>query len=197
MAETPKSSPLRPSTVSVFVRVRPSTSDAYISILFFLFSLFRDFLRAPSTSSYVPRIMAEQTRIEAQLLELEGIQDIQVGLELTHISEDEQMLVDKAPEPRPIEAKLRALEKFVRVAFKFLPSPHPSFYRSEHVIRVSRFVLLNMILFLFRGVLLVNNMVTRSRGYQLKKLWNSNSRHTPQILRGNGVSWRGGKNRAS
>jgi len=75
--------------------------------------------------------MAEQTRIEAQLLELEGMKDIQVGLELTHISEDEQMLVDKAPEPRPIEAKLRALEKFVRVAFKFLPSPHPSFYRSS------------------------------------------------------------------
>jgi hypothetical protein len=40
------------------------------------------------------------------------MRDIQVGLELTHISEDEQMSVDKAPEPRPIEAKLRALEKF-------------------------------------------------------------------------------------
>lgn len=69
--------------------------------------------------------MAEQARIEAQLHELEGMRDIQVGLELTHISEDEQMSVDKAPEPRPIEAKLRALEKFVRVeAFQLPPSPY-------------------------------------------------------------------------
>ncbi|KAH8988598.1 hypothetical protein EDB92DRAFT_1871468 [Lactarius akahatsu] len=68
---------------------------------------------APSTSTYVPRIMAEQARIEAQLLELEGMQDIQVGLELARISEDEPMRVDVAPEqPRPIEAKLRALDKF-------------------------------------------------------------------------------------
>jgi len=68
---------------------------------------------APSTSTYVPRIMAEQAKIEAQLLELEGMQDIQDGLELSHITEDDQMFVDKAPEqPRPIEAKLRALEKF-------------------------------------------------------------------------------------
>ncbi|KAI0282304.1 hypothetical protein BGY98DRAFT_955282 [Russula aff. rugulosa BPL654] len=66
---------------------------------------------APSTSTYVPRITAEQARIKAQL-ELAGIQEIQVGLELTHITEDEQMSVDKAPEPRPIEAKQRALEKF-------------------------------------------------------------------------------------
>jgi hypothetical protein len=66
--------------------------------------------------------MAEQAKIEAQLLELEGMRDIQDGLELSHITEDDPMLVDKAPEqPRPIEAKLRALEKFVRVAF----SPHP------------------------------------------------------------------------
>ncbi|KAI0306972.1 hypothetical protein B0F90DRAFT_1665312 [Multifurca ochricompacta] len=68
---------------------------------------------APSTSTYVPRIMAEQAKIEAQLLELEGMRDIQVGLEITKISEDEQMRIDKAPEqPRPIEAKLRALDKF-------------------------------------------------------------------------------------
>ncbi|KAH9994109.1 hypothetical protein BJV74DRAFT_831982 [Russula compacta] len=68
---------------------------------------------APSTSTYVPRIMAEQAEIEAQLLELEGMQDIQASLELTQISKDEQMHVDRAPEPpRPIQAKLRALEKF-------------------------------------------------------------------------------------
>lgn len=57
--------------------------------------------------------MAEQAKIEAQLVELEGMQDIQVGLELARISEDEQMRVDVPPEqPRPIEAKLRALDKF-------------------------------------------------------------------------------------
>jgi len=64
--------------------------------------------------------MAEQAKIEAQL----GMRDIQVGLERTHINEDEQMCVDKAPEPRPIEAKRRALEKFVRVAS--LPSASAS-----------------------------------------------------------------------
>jgi len=71
--------------------------------------------------------MDEQARIEAQL-QLEGMRDIQVGLELTHIGEDEQMSVDKAPEPRPIEAKLRALEKFVRVeslSSFYLPPPLP------------------------------------------------------------------------
>jgi hypothetical protein len=62
--------------------------------------------------------VAEQAKIEAQLLELEGMQDIRVGLELTHISTDDQMHVDKSPEqPRPIEAKLRALDKFVRAIF--------------------------------------------------------------------------------
>jgi hypothetical protein len=62
--------------------------------------------------------VAEQAKIEAQLLELEGMQDIRIGLELTHISTDDQMHVDKSPEqPRPIEAKLRALDKFVRVIF--------------------------------------------------------------------------------
>ena len=68
--------------------------------------------------------MAEQAKIEAQLHELEGMRDIQVGLELTHINEDEQMCVDKTPpEPRPIEAKQRALEKFVRVAPPIPPLP--------------------------------------------------------------------------
>jgi hypothetical protein len=74
--------------------------------------------------------MAEQAKIEARLHELEGMRDIQVGLELTHIGEDEQMHVDKAPgPPRPIEAKLRALEKFVRVALYSL-SPLISFFLS-------------------------------------------------------------------
>lgn len=73
--------------------------------------------------------MAEQAKIEAQLHELEGMRDIQVGLELTRISEDEQMSVDKAPEPRPIEAKIRALEKF------------GSAFRQQHGDKVPRFSL--------------------------------------------------------
>ena len=60
--------------------------------------------------------MAQQAKIEAQLFELEGMQDIQVGLELARISEDVQMSVD---EPRPIDAKQRALDKFVRVLRSF------------------------------------------------------------------------------
>jgi hypothetical protein len=73
--------------------------------------------------------VAEQAKIEAQLLELEGMQDIRVGLELTHISTDEQMHVDKSPEqPRPIEAKLRALDKFVRIVF----SPLPPFFSLQN-----------------------------------------------------------------
>lgn len=76
--------------------------------------------------------MAEQAKIEAQLHELEGMKDIQVGLELTHINEDEQMRIDEAPgPPRPIEAKLRALEKFVRVAFH--PHPPPPIFMSPFV----------------------------------------------------------------
>lgn len=74
--------------------------------------------------------MAEQVEIEAQLLELEGMQDIQASLELTQISKDEQMHVDRAPEPpRPIQAKLRALEKFVRVASPPLFTFPPFFCR--------------------------------------------------------------------
>jgi hypothetical protein len=62
--------------------------------------------------------MAEQAKIEAQLLELEGMRDIRLGLELTRISTDDQMCVDQSPEqPRPIAAKRHALDKFVRVVF--------------------------------------------------------------------------------
>jgi hypothetical protein len=85
--------------------------------------------------------MAEQAKIEAQL----GMRDIQVGLELTHIGEDEQMCVDKAPEPRPIEAKLRALEKFVRVASP--PLPRPPFLALAHYPRVS--IVLFLYLYLY------------------------------------------------
>ena len=144
--------------------------------------------------------MAEQARIEAQLHELEGMRDIQVGLELTHISEDEQMSVDRAPEPRPIEAKLRALEKFVRVK-AFFQHPPPLFRVSHFIVSLfDIYILVMMILncsFLFREALSVKNMVTRCRDYHLKKLWNLSGRHMPRISRGNDVCWRGGKSRAS
>ena len=150
----------------------------HISLFLFFVSL-----RAPSTSTYVPRIVAEQAKIEAQLLELEGMRDIQDGLELSHITEDEQMLVDKAPEqPRLIEAKLRALEKFVRVLSHF---PPPSFsppfcpplvsFALPLDPRVSdkfclRFYLFtNLHFFSPRAARFVNRTATRSPGYRLKK----------------------------
>ena len=89
--------------------------------------------------------MAEQAKIEAQLHELEGMRDIQVGLELTHINEDEQMCVDKTPpEPRPIEAKQRALEKFVRVAPPISPLPSATLLFALSLIRVSLFVVYSL-----------------------------------------------------
>jgi hypothetical protein len=116
--------------------------------------------------------MAEQAKIEAQLHELEGMRDIQVGLELTHINEDEQMCVDKTPpEPRPIEAKQRALEKFVRVA---PPIPSPPL---RHAIlcsvpnpRVSICCLFIVLMIHFREVLSVNSGATRCQDYHSKKL---------------------------
>ena len=118
------------------------------------------------------------------------------------------MSVDKAPEPRPIEAKQRALEKFVRVAFKF-HHPHHLFYYFYFLTlthtrpRISLCHFSIHILtddsqyFLFREALSVNNMVTRRRDSHLKKLYSLSSRHTPRISRGNDVYWRGGKSRAS
>ncbi|THH13274.1 hypothetical protein EW146_g6926 [Bondarzewia mesenterica] len=70
---------------------------------------------APSTSTYVPRIQAEQSRIEAQLVELEGVDGIQRALRQTTIKTEEEMNVDVPSEPREpriIEAKQRALNKF-------------------------------------------------------------------------------------
>ena len=129
--------------------------------------------------------MDEQGRIEVQLHERE-VRDIQVGLELTHIGEDEQMSVDNAApaQPRPIEAKLRALEKFVRVTFNQVAPPshhhhHPLFFIMISLTltacpRISPFVIsfihiLMTILYFFREAVSVSNMVTRCRDYQLKK----------------------------
>ena len=117
--------------------------------------------------------MAEQAKIEAQLHELEGMRDIQVGLELTHINEDEQMCVDKTPpEPRPIEAKQRALEKFVRVAPPISPLPLPLCHATLCSVphpRVSIRCLFIILMICFREVLSVNNGATRCRDYHSKK----------------------------
>ena len=113
--------------------------------------------------------MAEQAKIEAQLLEREGMRDIQTGLELTHINEDEQMCVDKAPEPRPIEAKLRALEKFVRVASP-PPPPLPLFFALALIRFVASLFILMIIFIFFREAPSVNNTVARCRDYHFKKL---------------------------
>lgn len=70
------------------------------------------------------RISAEQAQIEARLVEL-GVDNIQKMLHETTIEDQtEQMNIDAPPqqpsppvqthEPRPIGAKLRALQKYVR-----------------------------------------------------------------------------------
>ncbi|KAF7794561.1 hypothetical protein EIP86_005696 [Pleurotus ostreatoroseus] len=81
---------------------------------------------APSTSSYVQRLSTEQAQIEARLVEL-GVDSIQKMLRKTTIEDQsEQMSVDSPQEqqqqpqpppvqnqgPRPIGAKLRALQKY-------------------------------------------------------------------------------------
>lgn len=71
---------------------------------------------APSTSSYIPRISAEQAAIEARLVELEGMDIIQNGLKSTRIVGEDDMSVDPEPEPpvsRTLEAKRKALARFV------------------------------------------------------------------------------------
>ena len=88
--------------------------------------------RAPSTSSYVQRLSTEQAQIEARLVEL-GVDSIQKMLRKTTIEDQsEQMSVDSPQEqqqqpqpppvqnqgPRPIGAKLRALQKYVNHSFR-------------------------------------------------------------------------------
>ena len=73
---------------------------------------------AASTSTYVQRISAEQAAIEARLVELDGMETIQTGLKNTKIRGEEDMNVDSPPEPpvsRTIEAKRKALSRFVRL----------------------------------------------------------------------------------
>jgi len=71
-------------------------------------------------------MMAEQTAIEARLLELEGVDIIQSTLRQTHIRGEEDMAVDPEPEPYvspALRAKQKALSKFVSVKPKFPTHP--------------------------------------------------------------------------
>lgn len=75
--------------------------------------------RAPSTSTYVTRIQAEQAKIEVRIFELEDVKNIQDGLRRVTLKTEEDMNVDMPMEPaivRPIAAKERALAKYVSLA---------------------------------------------------------------------------------
>lgn len=102
---------------------------------------------APSTSTYIPRLQREQTKIESLLLE-RGVDDLRDGMEQTSINGDAEAhtsmnsqaspsLVNspmsvtsstqipgpvvsqdvRPPSPQPILAKQRALAKFVSLHF--------------------------------------------------------------------------------
>lgn len=73
------------------------------------------FDRIVSTSALVQRLSVEQTAIESRLLELEGIEEIRNSLKNANINSDEVMPIDAVqPEPRVIDAKRRALSRYVR-----------------------------------------------------------------------------------
>jgi hypothetical protein len=74
-------------------------------------------LRGASTSTYVQRVLAEQAAVESRLIELDGIETINIGLKNTQIRGENDMVVDPPPEPptnRTLEAKKKALARFVR-----------------------------------------------------------------------------------
>jgi len=62
---------------------------------------------------------AEQTSIEARLLELEGMENIQTRLRKTRISGDDDMNIDEPEHPisRAIDVKRRVLSKYVSILF--------------------------------------------------------------------------------
>ena len=68
--------------------------------------------RAPSTSTYVPRLQAEQVKIESRLIDLEGVKEIQTSLQKATIH-DEDMSVDAPSDP----AEYRAIDVKRQVAF--------------------------------------------------------------------------------
>jgi hypothetical protein len=73
--------------------------------------------RAASTSALIQRVSAEQAAIEARLLELEGMENIQTRLKNTKIGGEHDMNVDEPEHPisRAIDAKRRVLSKYVRL----------------------------------------------------------------------------------
>lgn len=75
---------------------------------------------APSTSTYVERVAAEQAAVESRLLDLVGVESIRRTLETTQIGEgkkDDNMAMDLSEPPlaRAIGAKQRALARYVRI----------------------------------------------------------------------------------
>jgi hypothetical protein len=72
--------------------------------------------RSACTSALAERLSAEQATIEYRLLELEGVEEIRRGLKKTDINADEIMNIDQPPVPRVIDAKQRALSRYVCVA---------------------------------------------------------------------------------
>ncbi|XP_006460213.1 hypothetical protein AGABI2DRAFT_203070 [Agaricus bisporus var. bisporus H97] len=68
-----------------------------------------------STSTYVQRVLAEQAAVESRLIELDGIETINIGLKNTQIRGENDMVIDPPPEPpanRTLEAKKKAMAKF-------------------------------------------------------------------------------------
>lgn len=68
-----------------------------------------------STSTYAQRVLTEQAAIESRLIELDGMETINMGLRRTVIRGEGDMSVDTAPEPptsRTLEAKRKALSQF-------------------------------------------------------------------------------------
>lgn len=78
-----------------------------------LLTLCASLFRSACTSALGQRLSAEQAAIESRLLELEGIEEIRNGLKKTNINADEIMIVDQPRMPRVIDAKHRALSRYV------------------------------------------------------------------------------------
>ncbi|KAJ7095260.1 hypothetical protein B0H15DRAFT_921383 [Mycena belliarum] len=65
--------------------------------------------------SWIARVTAEQAAVEARLVELVGMDDINIGLKNTAIKGEDDMNVDPPPEPHispALEAKRKALSRF-------------------------------------------------------------------------------------
>ena len=69
------------------------------------------YARDASTSSYFPRISAEQLAIKSRLVDLQGVEAINASLMRTSIRNDELDVTSRA-----IEAKRKAISRFVRRA---------------------------------------------------------------------------------